>query len=85
MGGGEGLDYEGLFGKEIVLSGVLNSLEVEMLGLNRMQPISASSLLLLISALPSHPSLCCSHSVFLEGVQGVEGGRRIPQKGAFSS
>lgn len=34
MGGGEGLDYEGLFGKEIVLSGVLNSLEVEMLGLN---------------------------------------------------
>lgn len=29
-----GVDYEGLFGKEIVLSGVLNSLEVEMLGRN---------------------------------------------------
>lgn len=33
-GGGREVDYEGLFGKEIVLSGGLNSLEVETLGLN---------------------------------------------------
>lgn len=42
------MDYEGLFGKEIILSDGLNSLEVKMLAFTfHMQPISALSLLLL--------------------------------------